>query len=163
MASVEIPNFGALLGKFIGAISPAGRPAFLAGLEREAAARYRGWAEAAPGESGGLLACAAREDEIADRIEARFAMSEADRAAAEKNLPEARKLYSEVFEGLTLRDQLTIQANAERQGAQAWRGILDGAQDEAIREVLRGCAALEEETADYLDTLLANPSAKLDD
>jgi hypothetical protein len=163
MAKVEIPNFGALLGEFIAPISAEGLPGFLAGLEREAAARYRGWAKAAPSESAGLLACAGREDEIANRIEARFPMPEADRSTAEKNLPEARRVYFEVFVGLSLRDQLTIQANAERQGAQAWRGMLDSSQDETIRDVLAGCATLEEETADHLDALLANSKAELGD
>ena len=36
------------------------RPAFLSGLERSAAARYREWADAAPEHSAVLLDCAAR-------------------------------------------------------------------------------------------------------
>lgn len=117
MTQLEIPNFGALLGEFIATISPEGRPGFLARLERLAAARYRDWAKAAPDEAPGLLACAAREDEIADRIERLFPLPDADTSAVEKQLPEARRVYYEVFDGMGLRDQLTIQANAERQGA----------------------------------------------
>ena len=165
MTKIEIPNFGVLLGEFIGAVSPAGLPGFLAGLEREAAGRYRAWAEAAPAESAGLLACAAREDEIAERVERRFPLPAADRPAVEKSLPEARRIYFEVFEGLSMREQMTIQANAERQGAQAWRGMadqVDETRDPALREELLACAALEEVSADHLDALLANPAAAID-
>ena len=165
MADVEIPNFGALLGDLIGSLNPAALPGFLAGLERVAAGRYRAWAEATPSESAGLLACAAREDEIAERVDRCFPVPAADRGTLEKNLPEARRLYFEVFEGLSLRHQITIQANAERQGAQAWRGIASQASqasdDDANREELLACAALEEVSADFLDTLLANPAAAI--
>ena len=162
MTDLEIPNFGVLLGELIGSLSEAGVPGFLAGLEREAAGRYREWAEAALSVSTGLLACAAREDEIADRIEKRFPVPSEDRASIEKNLPEARRLYSEVFEGLSLHQQLSIQANAERQGAQAWRGMASQANDdEGRREELLACAALEEVTADFLDALLADPPATI--
>ena len=162
MADLEIPNFGALLGDLIAPISQAGVPGFLAGLEREAAGRYRAWAQAAASESAGLLACAEREEQIADRVEQRFPIPPADLASIEKNLPEARRLYFEVFEGLSMREQMTIQANAERQGAQAWRGMASQAEgDDAARDALLACAALEEVSADFLDALLANPSAAI--
>lgn len=45
----------------------------------------------------------------------------------------------------------------------AWRSMLDATQDAAIRKVLLACAALEGETADHLDALLANRSARLGD
>ena len=155
MTELEIPNFGELLGDLIGSLSSAGLPGFLAGLEREAAGRYRAWAQATPDESTGLLACAAREDEIAERVERLFPLPEADRPALEKNLPEARKRYFQAFEGLTVVQQITIQANAERQGAQAWRGMAVAGQAEgAAREELLACAALEEASADHLDALL---------
>jgi len=160
MTDVEIPNFGELLGDLLGTVSSPGVPGLLAGLEREAASRYREWAEIALTASTGLLACAAREDEIADRIERHFPVPAEDRTMIEKNLPEARRRYAEVFQGLSLHQQLTIQANAERQGAQAWRGMASQANDEKRAELL-ACAALEEVTADFLDTLLANPSAAI--
>lgn len=162
MADVEIPNFGALLGDLIGPISQAGVPGFLAGLERVAATRYRAWAEAAPDESVGLSACAAREEEIAKRVEQLFPIPTADRVVLEKNLPEARRLYFEVFEGLSVRQQITIQANAERQGAQAWRGMAAQLNDgDATREALLACAELEEVSADFLDALLAKPGSAI--
>lgn len=154
MSDVEIPNFGALLGDLIGTMSTEGVPGFLAGLEREAAARYRAWAEALPDGSEGLLACAAREDEIAERVSRCLPLPDSDLPAYEKALPEARRMYFAAFEGLTLREQLTIQANAERQGARAWRGMAEGVNDAGTRDELLACAALEEKSADHLDALL---------
>ena len=70
MTTVNIPKFGELLAPHLSRIPDAARPGALARLERSAAERYRGWAEALPEHAEGLLSCAAREDEIADRIEA---------------------------------------------------------------------------------------------
>jgi hypothetical protein len=47
MSDLVIPNFGALLGEFIGQVPTGTMPRFLALLERTAADRFRGWAEAA--------------------------------------------------------------------------------------------------------------------
>ena len=156
--SSEIPNFARLLAPFITAIPDASRPGFLALLERGAAERYRAWAEECdPADREGLLACAAREDEIADRVEQILPAAEADRPKLRAELPRARDAYFAVFEELPLGEKLRLQAGAERQGAAAWRMIASQQEDSARREALERCAALEEESAAHLETLLGEP------
>ncbi len=155
MAALEIPRFGELLAPFIGRVPTEAMPRFLALLERGAADRYRVWADALPEHRAGLLECAKSEDEIADRIEAAFALDESLRPALEAPLPEAISVYYEVFAAYDIWDQLRIQANAERQGANAWRGIATRHPDPAVVRALEGCSALEESSADFLDELIA--------
>ena len=78
-----------------------------------------------------------------------------------KALPGAKKTYFEVFVGRSLRAQLEIQANAERQGAAAWRGIKAQQTESDVKLELEACAALEEATADVLDALLRDPARKI--
>ena len=68
----------------------------------------------------------------------------------------ARDTYYEVFSGLSPVEQMAIQANAERQGAAAWRGMIEQESDLGIRAELERCACIEEASADYLDELLAS-------
>lgn len=156
MNAIAIPNFGELLAPFIGAVPPEAMPAFLARLERTAAARYRMWAEAVPEHAEGLLACAAREDDIADRVERIYPATAPEQVAAmEAAIVPARDTYYEVFAAFSPVEQMTIQANAERQGAAAWRGMIDAEPDPDIKRALEECAQIEEASADYLDALLA--------
>lgn len=155
MTKVAIPDFAALLSPYISTIPAEALPTFLARLERTAADRYRLWADALPAHREGLLACAAREDEIADRIDAVYPST--DPLHIEKMdaaIKPAKATYYEIFAGLAIVDQLTIQANAERQGALAWRGIAATITDPAVIEQLQMCSALEETSADFLDSLL---------
>ncbi len=156
MPGMTAPDFGALLAPHIEAVPDEALPAFLARLERTAADRYRMWADALPEHAGGLLACAAREDEIADRVERVYPATAPDQVAAiDGAITPAKDTYYAVFAGLTPVEQMTIQANAERQGAAAWRGMLETERDESIRCALEECARIEEASADYLDALLA--------
>jgi len=157
MGECEIPNFGELLAPWIGRVPEGLVPLFLAGLERGAAGRYRGWADACGDaeQRKGLLACADREDEIATRVEALFPADAEARARVEAPLPDARRAYLGVFEPLPVRDQYRVQADAERQGAAAWRSLAAAHPEAAVREVLEGCALLEEESAAFLDGLAA--------
>lgn len=157
----DIPNFGELLGPFIVAVPEASRPGFLARLERGAAERYRAWADAAPEAAEGLRACSAREDEIADRAEKVLPPDPAHAKALDDASPGARDAYYAVFAELPFREQLRIQAGAERQGAAAWRGIAATQTDEAVKRELEACAVLEEESASWLDKLLADPGIRL--
>ena len=70
MTNIKIPQFGELLRPLLSQVPQSAYPRVFSTLERSAAARYRGWAESIPEHADGLLACADREDEIADRIEA---------------------------------------------------------------------------------------------
>jgi len=151
----DVPNFGELLAPFLSKVPQPSVPAFLCELERTAAERYREWSEQCePDQREGLLACAAREDEIADRMLAALPPAESDRGAIEAVLPGARDLYRSVFDDLPLKEQWRMQADAELQGAAAWRGIAAGQRDPALCSALEAVAKLEEESSEYLVSLL---------
>jgi hypothetical protein len=154
VADGQAPNFGQLLGPYIGRVPPDTVPRFLALLERGAADRYRYWAGELAAHADVLLSCAASEDEIADRVEAVFPLAAELRDAVHAPLDDARSAYVEVFAGLDVWDQLRIQADAERQGAQAWRNIAGRISDERVVDTLAACSALEEASADRVDALV---------
>jgi hypothetical protein len=155
----EVPQFGALLRSHISSVPAAARPAFLAGLERSAAARYRTWAQAAPEHADALLGCAAREDEIADLVAALFPISVDDQAAVDQALPAAVELYYAVFAPYTVIEQLYLQSEAELQGAQAWVQMAEQIDDPATCEVLARCTTLEQESSVVVKDLLAGVAA----
>jgi len=155
MSPLSIPRFGELLGPHIGRVPAPARPRFLALLERRAAERYRLWATELPRHAEVLLACARAEDEIADRVEAVFALDDSLREALHAPLADATRTYYDTFAPHGVWDQLRIQADAERQGADAWRGIAASHPDPRVVEALRECSALEEASADRLDALIA--------
>ena len=156
MADVTAPDFGALLAPQLSSIPPDALPRFLALLERGAAQRYREWAAALPEHADVLLTCAASEDEIADRIEAAFGIDADTAAAIQEPLPAAAATYVGAFDGLDVWDQLRIQADAERQGARAWRNIAARTPDPSALAALDACSTLETASADRLDALLAS-------
>lgn len=156
----EVPQFGALLRSHITSVPDAARPAFLAGLERSAAARYRTWAEAAPAHADDLLACAQREDEIAALVAGLFPISPADQAAVDAALPAAVAVYYEVFAPYSVEEQLYLQSEAELQGAQAWVQMSETVTDPAARDTLARCTTLEQESAHAVKDLLANWQAR---
>lgn len=154
MSELQVPNFGELLAPYIGQVPEAQVPNFLALLERGAAERYRMWAAELPEHAEGLLMCSQREDEIADTVEGLFPIDEELQAEIAQPLPAARDTYYAVFASLDLHDQLAVQANAERQGAAAWRAMLDSIDDAHMRARLEHCSLLEEASAAYLDSIL---------
>lgn len=161
MTAIDIPNFGELLADHLGQVPPETLPYMLSQLERTAAERYRGWAEAVAEHREGLLACAAREDEIADRVEALFPPTAAGRALVDRLIPAAKDTYYAVFANYTPVEQMTIQANAERQGANAWQGLKEAYP--TLAQDLDALSAIEVRSADYLDEILglnASPSAQ---
>jgi len=153
-----VPQFGALLRSHIASVPDAARPAFLSGLERSAAARYREWAEAAPEYATVLLECADREDEIADLVAELFPVEPDVQRAVDEALPAAVELYYDVFSPYGVLDQLYLQSEAELQGAQAWVGIAAGigdAADAATLATLARCTDLEQQSAAAVKELLA--------
>ncbi len=72
MSRSSIPNFGELLAPHLSQVPAEALPYMLSQLERTAAARYREWAKEVPQYQAGLLECADREDEIAERVETMF-------------------------------------------------------------------------------------------
>jgi len=152
MAEIDIPNFAELLAEHLSSVPPEAFPYLLSQLERTAADRYRGWAVEVPEHRDGLTACAAREDDIADRAEAAFPPSEEHRALVATIIPKAKATYYAAFEPYNPIEQMTIQANAERQGASAWQ-VLKAAYPQHA-EALDQLSAIEIASAEYLDALL---------
>lgn len=152
MTVLEMPNFGEVLSEHLNGVPQGAYPFLLSQLERTAADRYRGWAKDVPAHEAGLLDCAAREDEIADRVEALFPPSDEHRALVLDVIPKAKATYYAVFEPYTPVEQMLIQANAERQGANAWQTMkaLYPDQSDALDELSK----IEIGSADYLDELL---------
>jgi hypothetical protein len=133
------------------------QPLLLAIAERLAADRYRGWADRATDATlrVALLACAAREEEIAGLVEALHA----DAGAVQRDIlmanPDLHAVNHDLFAGRSLPDQFTIQARGERLGAATWRAFADHAEAPGIRDVYLACAELEETSAAVLESLLA--------
>jgi len=152
MSQLTIPNFGELLAEHLAQVPPEGLPYMLSQLERSAAARYRGWAADVPEHREGLLACSDREDEIADRVEAMFPPSEEHRALVASLMPAAKATYYDVFDGLSAIEQMTLQEDAERQGANAWQGLKEGYPEKAAQ--LDELSQIELGSADYLRSIL---------
>ena len=151
----DVPQFGALLRPHIQSVPPEAQPAFLAGLERSAAARYRTWAEQLPDHATALLDCAAREDRIADIVTALFPVSDDAQAQIDGALPAAVALYYDVFAPFTPTEQLYLQSEAEIQGSQAWVRLAEGIDDVTVTEALRECTELELESSVVVKEILA--------
>jgi hypothetical protein len=143
-----------MLTPLIEALAVELRPVFLATLERGAGQRYREWALQTkdPDEARGLLACAAREEEIASRVEKLFPVGAEARAQIDAAVPEARSLYYSIFTGCSLGECFELQAAAERQGALAWRLYAAQQDDPEVKQTLLSCADLEEASASYLES-----------
>lgn len=148
------PQFAELLGPCIAQVPTEAIPRFLALLERGAADRYRQWSREIPEHVEVLMACALREDDIADRIERVWPVADAVLEQMHTLLPQARDLYYGAFVGLSPWDQLSLQANAELQGAAAWRGIASSLSDPTVINELERCAVLEEESSRELQRII---------
>jgi len=150
-----LPDVGAILGPVIASIAPAERPLFLAVAERLAAERYRRWAGEVdePERRAGLLACAAREDEIASRVEAVFPDAAAVQGRLRAAHPELVTVAAEIFGGRPVAEQFAIQAAGERAGAAAWRALAAAVPEGPARQAFLACAPLEEASAAYLESL----------
>lgn len=154
MSEVNVPNFGELLAPFISKVPEHAIPNFLALLERGAAQRYYSWAEELPAFKEGLMSCGRSEDKIADIVEGMFPIDDSLAEEIKAPLPEARDTYYKVFESFSLADQLAIQADAELQGAEAWRAMLSDDNPVQLNEGLRQCMALEQASSKYLYSII---------
>jgi hypothetical protein len=148
----ELPNVAELLGQVLQRVPREQQPLLIAIAERLAAERYRGWADASA-QSAGFLACAAREEEIARRVEGLYpdaALIQRDILAAN---PDLEDINRSIFAGRALVLQLTIQAQGERLGAATWRAFAEHADDPKARATFLDCALLEEASAAFLEGL----------
>ncbi len=151
-----VPNVAEVLAGVLRNIDPKLQPFLLAKLERLAAQRYRRWANDHADQSvrEGLLACADREEAIASRVESLEPNAPAIQDKLLSDHPELLDLNRTLFEGRPLKVQFAMQAEGERAGAAAWRAYSAGASDPAVQELLQSCCPLEQENADFLQTLL---------
>ena len=158
MVKPHIPSFGELLAPYLSGVPEEALPFLLSQLERTAAARYRGWAEEVVEYREKLLACADSEDEIADRVEHLLPPSDAHRALVLEMLPNAKAAYYKVFEGLSAVGQMTIQADAEKQGAGAWQRMK--ITHPALAEEMDALSEIELKSGDCLDQILGEMTTK---
>lgn len=151
-----------ILGPILQELSPAEQPAFVALAERIAAGRYRAWAEQVADDAirARLLACAAREEDIASRIETATAGAAEIQTRVQRAHPDVAESYQRLFEGLPLAEQWTTQAQAERTGAATWRAFAANAASPDLATIFEACAKLEEESATALEDLVAEGLAR---
>jgi len=152
----RLPDLGGQLQPLIQALPRAIQPRLMARLEREAADRYRAWAAACPdpATAAGLRACAEREEEVAARVETLYPPRLDERRYFSEALPTIAETYRSALDGRPVNEQYAIQAAAERRGAAFWRFLASSVADGSARETLRGCAELEERSAEFLEALV---------
>lgn len=157
--TTDLPDIAERLAPLLERVSLEQRPLVIALAERLAAERYRGWADAAGDaeQRERLLACAAREEEIAGRVEGLFPDAAAIQQDILAKIPELEGVNGELFDPLPHDDQLTLQARGERLGAATWRSLAKQATSDTAREVYLGCATLEEASAEVLESILGLP------
>ncbi len=138
-------------------LSPEEIPMIIALLERLAADKYRGWAEDTDDsiERTGLLACAAREDEIAEFIESLEADASVKTAELNTRFPDLLARYDSIMTGRTRSEQLRIQAEGELGGADYMRQFSE-ASEGAVAARFASLASCEESNSRFLSVLIAN-------
>jgi hypothetical protein len=153
--TIELPDIAAVLAAILQRVPRAQQPLLIAYAERLAAERYRGWAESVDTahEKDGLLGCAAREEEIAARIEALYPNAKSMQQDLLAANPDLLEINRTLFAPLTLEQQFQLQARGERLGAATWRAFGQHASEPRTREVFLECALLEEQSAELLETL----------
>ena len=156
MSAGARPDLAAQLRPLIQALPPAIQPRLMARLERAAADRYRAWATECPEPAAaeGLRACAAREEEVASRVEMLYPAQRDEVRHVTDVLPTIAETYRSALAERPARRQYAIQAAAERGGAAFWRFLASSVADASVREALRGCAELEELSAEFLEALV---------
>ncbi|MEN8184236.1 MAG: hypothetical protein ABFS46_17050 [Myxococcota bacterium] len=158
--AAELPDLQQVFAQLLGRVPSEQQPLLIALAERMAAQRYRSWANASADEKSELLACAAREEEIASRIEALYpgaAEIQTDILSENSDLEEInRSLFAE----RPLLDQFAMQARGERLGAATWRALAKREDVPSRRDTLLACAELEEESALVLEGILRSREAR---
>jgi hypothetical protein len=151
-----LPDVGETLLPLLARVPRERQPLLIALAERLAAVRYRGWAAGAADarRKGELLACAAREEDIATRVEALYPNAAAWQQDLVAQNPDLEAINHSLFADRPLAHQFTIQARGERLGAATWRSLAAHSADTAARETFLKCAELEEQSAAVLESYL---------
>ena len=154
-AQPALPNLGGVFARVLQRVPENHQPLLIAIAERLAADRYRAWARepSQAAHADQLLACARREEEIAERVEGLFPGAAAiQRDMLAKN-PDFLEIPHKVFAGFTVLEQFRIQAQGERLGAATWRSLARKEESPAAREVYLACAELEQASALVLEAI----------
>ena len=159
-SKLPFPSLAVSLAPLLQRIPVEQQPLFIAAAERLAAERYRSWAESAtsPDAKSALLACADRENQIARLVESVYpnvATIQREMLVHIPDLVEAGRAY---FAPYSTEEQFALQAQGERLGAATWRAFAKHASDEKAREVFLDCALLEEQSAEYLESIANGPT-----
>jgi hypothetical protein len=152
------PTFLEVIGPIFAQFPREQQPLFAAAAERLAAQRYRQWAQEVGNETArdDLLACAGREEEIADRVDKTHDSPTLVHEQLAREHPDLRERYWSIFDGLSRAEQFAEQAAAERLGAETWRGFAAECTSSPQESVYLACALLEEESATVLERLVAD-------
>ncbi|MDP9225560.1 MAG: hypothetical protein M3P18_17300 [Actinomycetota bacterium] len=154
-SSSTLPSIAERLAPLLQRVPRVQQPLLIALAERMAAERYREWAAKVtqPDHKSALLACADREEEIARRVEALYPTAASTQRELLEANPDLIEINRSLFAPYSLEEQFKIQAQGERVGAATWRAFAKHETNSQAREVLLGCALLEEENAAFLESL----------
>lgn len=160
----SLPDLGGQVRRLIQTLPVDLQPRIMATLERAAANQYRAWAGACPepAPAEGLRACAAREEDVAARIETAFPSQPDEQRHIGEVLPRIAEAYRSALAQRPVIAQYTIQAAAERRGAAFWRTLAASIPDGSAREILSACVQLEERSAECLEAIVRESSAEGD-
>jgi len=153
-SSTGMPDLAGIVGQILQRVAPERQPLLIAIAERLAAERYRGWADQMPDvrRKAELCACAAREEQIAGRVEALYQNAAAIQRDILAANPDFEQINRSLFAGRPLEQQFTLQAQGERLGAATWRAFAQ--REPAACETFLACAEMEEQSADVLESIL---------
>ena len=153
--SDDLPSIAGVLAPVVARFPRQQQKLLIAWAERQAARRYQSWAEQVGGaERAGFLGCAAREDDIAIRIEALDPDAAAIRQQLLAELPDLEAQVLAVYANRSLEEQWEIQRRGERAGKKTWEAFAAVEGDPRAHAVLLACAALEDENASFLRSVL---------
>ena len=154
-SNADLPDIAEVFGQLLRRVPRERQPLLIALAERMAAERYRGWAgDAADADRrAALLACADREEEIARRVEALYPEAASVQREILAGHPDLPELNRSLFAPHAVQQQLTLQAQGERLGAATWRAFAKHPASDEARKTFLGCALLEEQNADFLESI----------
>ena len=151
----DLPSIAGVLAPVVARFPRQQQKLLIAWAERQAAGRYQSWAEqVSDPERSGFLGCAAREEDIAARIEALDPDAAAIRQQLLAELPDLEDQVLAVYADRSLEEQWEIQRRGERAGKKTWETFAAAETDTQTQAVLLACAALEDENASFLRGVL---------
>lgn len=152
----NLPDLGAQVRPLVQALPGGIQPRLMARLERAAADRYQTWAALCPepAQAEGLRACGLREQEVAKRVEALFPSQPDEDRHLRDALPRIAEAYR-AAPGEPSCQRPVRNSGGGRTTRCRVLALASSFTDVPVREALGMCADLEERSAEFLETLLA--------